>query len=129
MGIKMIKIAAFYFMVGVLMGMGMSMTNDHSLTPVHVHLNLLGWVSLAIGGLIYHIFPEAETSKLGKTHFWTTNVGVPLMMSGLAIYALFQLETIALLLIPTGGILIVIGTITFFINILKNVSGSEGQVP
>jgi len=114
----MLKIASFYFLVGVLMGMGMSMTDQHSLSPVHVHLNLIGWVSMAIGGLIYRLFPAA-TRTLGKLHFWTHNLGVPLMMGGLTgyIYGFAGL----MLLVPLGGVLIVLGTVFFFANVLRNV--------
>ncbi|MFC0214999.1 cytochrome-c oxidase [Paenibacillus chartarius] len=118
MGIRMLKIASFYFLVGVVMGMGMSMTENFGLSPVHVHLNLVGWVSMAIAGLVYHHFPAA-TRLLGKLHFWTHNLGVPLMMGGLTslILGFPGLGP----LIPVGGILVVLGTLVFFINVVRNV--------
>lgn len=118
MGIRMIKISTFYFFVGVVMGMGMSMTESFDLSPVHVHLNLLGWVSMAIAGLVYHIFPRA-TGLLGKIHFWMHNLGIPLMMGGLTAY-IFGTAALAPL-IPLGGVLVVLGTLIFFINVLRNV--------
>lgn len=122
MGIRMLKIAAFYFLIGVVMGMGMSMTENFSLSPVHVHLNLIGWVSMAIGGLVYHHF-QAANGLLGKLHFWMHNLGVPLMMGGLTAYIL---GTAALaLLIPIGGVLIVLGTLMFFLNVLRNVHNAK----
>lgn len=123
MGIRMVKIAAFYFLVGVVMGMWMSMSDDHSLSPVHVHLNLLGWVSMAIGGLIYHLFPRAAR-RLGQVHFWLHNLGIPLMMGGLASY-IMGYSGLALL-IPLGALLVVAGTLVFFLNVVRNVSGSSG---
>lgn len=120
MGIWMIKIASFYFLVGVVMGMGMSMTESYGLSPVHVHLNLIGWVSMAIGGLVYERFPSAART-LGKLHFWMHNAGVPLMMGGLAAYIL-GFPALAPL-IPVGGILIVLGTLLFFLNVVRNVHG------
>ncbi|MDF2725739.1 MAG: cytochrome-c oxidase [Paenibacillus sp.] len=122
MGILMLKIASFYFLVGVMMGMGMSMTESFSLSPVHVHLNLIGWVSMAIGGLVYDRFPAASRT-LGKLHFWMHNIGVPLMMGGLAAYILGYASLAPL--IPVGGILIVLGTLLFFINIVRNVHASK----
>jgi cbb3-type cytochrome oxidase subunit 1 len=122
MGIHMLKIASFYFFVGVTMGMGMSMSENYSLSPVHVHLNLLGWVSMAIGGLVYHLFPAA-TGRLGKLHFWMHNLGVPLMMGGLTAYILGT-DRLALL-IPIGGVLVVLGTLIFFLNVMRNVHGAK----
>ncbi|MFE5322085.1 cytochrome-c oxidase [Paenibacillus sp. NPDC056579] len=118
MGVRMLQIASFYFLIGVVMGMGMSMTESYGLSPVHVHLNLIGWVSMAIGGLVYDRFPSAART-LGKVHFWMHNVGVPLMMGGLAAYILGFAALAPL--IPVGGILIVLGTLVFFINMVKNV--------
>jgi hypothetical protein len=132
MGINLIKLSVFYFMIGVLMGMYMSGAGDHSLTPVHVHLNLLGWASLAISGIIYHLFPLTTKTKLGKTHIWVYNIGVPLMMLGLTGYTLGF--TAAAPLIPVGAILVVIGAIVFFLNLMINlkqtaaVTSSENKV-
>lgn len=122
MGIRMIKIASFYFLVGVVMGMGMSMTDSYSLSPVHVHLNLIGWVSMAIGGLVYDRFPAAART-LGKLHFWMHNIGVPLMMGGLTAFMLGFTSLAPL--IPVGGILIVLGTLLFFINIVRNAHAAK----
>lgn len=118
MGIKMIKISAVYFVIGVFMGMYMSMGNDHSLTPAHTHLNLLGWVSLAIIGVIYHIFPAAAKSKLGKVHFWLHTIGVAVMTIGLAgaikgVMALYAA-------VPVGATAVTIGVVLFVVNVMKN---------
>ena len=65
-----LRLAVFYFVVGVAMGIGMAASQDHSLLPVHAHLNLLGWVSLALFGLFYRAVPAATSSPLAKAHFW-----------------------------------------------------------
>ncbi len=40
--------AAACLVAGVTMGIVMGITHDFALAPVHVHLNLLGWASLAL---------------------------------------------------------------------------------
>ncbi|WP_426927799.1 hypothetical protein [Brevibacillus ginsengisoli] len=40
MAVRMMKLSVFFFFFGSLMGMGMSMTENYALTPVHGHLNL-----------------------------------------------------------------------------------------
>ncbi|CAM4123383.1 hypothetical protein Gste01_02546 [Geobacillus stearothermophilus ATCC 7953] len=55
MGVKLIKISVVYFVIGVCIGLGMSMTHSFALTPVHVHINLLGWTALTLAGIIYHL--------------------------------------------------------------------------
>jgi len=36
------RLAAAYFAVGVMLGVAMGASGDHSLFPVHAHINLLG---------------------------------------------------------------------------------------
>ena len=47
----------------------------------HTHINLLGWVEMAIFAGVYYIIPRLVKStiyslKLVKVHFWTHNVGL-----------------------------------------------------
>lgn len=64
-----LKIAASYFTAGVLLGMTMGIIQDFRLASVHAHFNLLGWVSMALFGVIYHFYPHAAETRLAKTHF------------------------------------------------------------
>jgi cbb3-type cytochrome oxidase subunit 1 len=123
-GIRFIKIAAVYFVVGVCLGMYMSMTHNYTLTSVHVHINLLGWVSLAIIGSIYHLFPNLANTKLAKTHFWLHNIALPIMMVGLA-FVVNQNEALVPF-VAGGGVVLVISIILFAINIFANLK-PQGQ--
>lgn len=42
-------------LAGMLWGLQMAITGDHSNLAAHAHLNLLGWVSLALYGTYYHL--------------------------------------------------------------------------
>jgi cytochrome c oxidase cbb3-type subunit 1 len=47
----------------------------------HGHINLLGWVEMAIFASLYYIFPRLVdrpiySLKLVKVHFWTHNIGL-----------------------------------------------------
>lgn len=53
----------------------------HLIMLGHGHLNLLGWVEMAIFGSIYYIIPRLVkrsiySLKLVKVHFWTHNFGL-----------------------------------------------------
>ncbi|MDH5526982.1 MAG: cbb3-type cytochrome c oxidase subunit I [Nitrospirota bacterium] len=53
----------------------------------HGHINLLGWVEMAIFGASYYIIPkilqrEVHSERLVKVHFWTHNLGLCLMVIG-----------------------------------------------
>jgi len=118
--IRFIQVSVVYFAIGVLVGMYMSMEHDYALTGVHVHINLLGWASFALAGIIYHLFPKAGNHILAKVHFWGSNIGLPLMMGGLTNLLLTESEQSAIF-ISIGATLIVISVILFTINVLKNV--------
>lgn len=85
MAIRFIKIAVLYLALGVSMGLYMGITHVFTFTPVHAHLNLLGWASLALCGLVYHAFPAAAETRLAKIHFWVHNLGLPPLMIALAL--------------------------------------------
>lgn len=65
-----LRIAVLYFIAGVTVGLSMAMSGVTILRPVHVHLNLLGWVSMMLFGLFYRAVPAAAETKLAKAHFW-----------------------------------------------------------
>ena len=84
MGNRFLRIAVIYAVLGVGLGVFMGATTDFTQKPVHVHMNLLGWVSMALFGFFYRAFPAAGESTLGKAHFWLHNVSLPIMMIALA---------------------------------------------
>ncbi|WP_075617739.1 cytochrome-c oxidase [Paenisporosarcina indica] len=120
MAIKFIKVSVVYFTVGVILGMYMSMQHDYTLTGVHVHINLLGWASFALAGIIYFLFPKAGNHVLAKVHFWGANIGLPLMMGGLATLLVSGAEQ-ATIFISIGATLVVLSVILFAYNVLMNV--------
>ena len=65
-----LRISVLYIIAGVLLGIFMGASGDHSMTPLHAHLNLLGWVAMTLFGLFYRAFPAAAATKLAKAHFW-----------------------------------------------------------
>lgn len=119
MGIKFIKVSVLYFFIGISLGIYMGVTDLFQFTSAHAHINLIGWVSLAITGLIYHVFPVAGENKLAKIHFWLMMIGVPLLSFAMILFGLGQFG-IGGPISGVGGILILIGVIIFIINVMKN---------
>ena len=58
-----VLMAVIYALLGMVMGETMAASGDHSLMPVHAHINLLGWVSLALFGIVYKVW-NIKTGKL-----------------------------------------------------------------
>ncbi|WP_248927010.1 cytochrome-c oxidase [Paenibacillus hamazuiensis] len=122
MGPRLIKIASLYFVFGVFFGMFMSITHHLEYGSVHAHINLVGWVSLCLAGLIYSVYPQSGETKLAKTHFWLHNIGLPIMMIGLALLVSGVAGTEPI--IAVGGTLTAIGVLLFVINIFKTVNAA-----
>lgn len=123
MGIKLIKISSVYFVIGVLLGIFMSIAEKFTnFAPVHVHINLLGWTALTLAGLIYTVFPSAAETALAKLHFWLHNIGLPIMMIALAFFV--SGSQWATPFIAIGGVLTVLGVILFAINIFRTLKTS-----
>jgi hypothetical protein len=123
MGIRLVKIAAVYLIFGSFMGLYMGIAEKFTLHPVHAHLNLLGWASLALAGLIYVQFPEAAKTKLAQIHFWMHNVSLPVLMLALALL-LTGHEAFG----PVVGIsasVMAAGLAVFVTNVLLNVSSGD----
>lgn len=119
MGIKLIKIAVVYFLIGISLGLYMSAAHVFSLATVHVHINLLGWVSLSIAGIFYILFPQLEKTSAAKIHFWLHNTGLPVMMASIAL-AIIGGGQIFFILATVGGLLTVISIFFFGFNVLLN---------
>ena len=77
---RLLRIAVVYWVIAVCWGIYMGATQSFGDIPVHAHLNLLGWVSLALCGLIYSKAPHLAETKLAKAHFWLHNLGLPPLM-------------------------------------------------
>ena len=43
---------------------------DFALQPAHAHLNLLGWVSLFLFGIFYHLHPALDRSRTAMVQVW-----------------------------------------------------------
>jgi uncharacterized membrane protein YgdD (TMEM256/DUF423 family) len=67
--IKFLLLAAVALSIGVGMGIYMGIAHDFSLAPVHAHMNLVGWASLALFGITYKLYPELQESWPAKLHF------------------------------------------------------------
>lgn len=114
-----IKLAVVYLIVGVAMGIMMGASRDFTLRPVHAHINLLGWATFALAGLIYTVYPRAGLSKLARIHFWLMNISVPVMMAALGIILTTQNMKIIPVLV-VAEMLAAASVLAFAANIFLN---------
>ena len=118
MGLNLLRIAVVYLFVGALMGLAMGITQKFVLAPVHAHLLLLGWASLALAGVVYHLYPPASATRLARLHFWLHNLGLPVFMIGLAL--LLTGTEAGMPITAAGAIVVLIGLALFTTNVMLN---------
>ena len=76
-----VKAGLIYLGIGTIMGICMVVWPDirFTITRVHVHLLLLGFMSMMIYGVGYHILPRfmgrpVYSARLGNTQVWLANI-------------------------------------------------------
>ena len=125
-----IIVSIIYLGVSSILGIGMLWNQSlMSLKFVHSHLNMLGWVSMMIYGVGYHVLPRfsgrpLKYPKMGELQFWTANLGLIGMLAfyTLNIYApkpVFNIVTVVF-----GG-LEVLSIALFFYNMLATLLPGE----
>jgi len=90
---------------------------------IHSHLNMLGWVSMMIFGVGYHILPRftgrpLRYPKLGEVHFWLANISLIGMLSFYLLSSLFVDISIFKSLSTIFGLIQAISIFLFFYNML-----------
>lgn len=77
--------AVLLVLVGMVWGIAMAMAQDHSTMPAHAHLNLLGWVSLFLFGIFYHLNPAIDRSRIARLQVMVWIVGTVVLTIGVGL--------------------------------------------
>lgn len=70
-----------FLLVGMALGLKMSMTQDFSLHGLHAHLNLLGFVVMTLFGLCYRNWPKMQEGKLATVHYLLHTITVAVALT------------------------------------------------
>ncbi|HEY4131997.1 MAG TPA: hypothetical protein VGM50_15405 [Gemmatimonadaceae bacterium] len=127
-----IKASLTWLGLGVTLGMCMAVYPALTIyAPAHVHMNLLGFVTMMIYGVAYHVLPRFTghplwSRKLPAWHWFASNAGLTLMVCGLGLRvhsgALVAAGSIVL---ATGGLASAFGAFAFILNLWKTIDGNE----
>lgn len=125
MAARWIKLAALYFIIGIGIGLFMSATIQLNWAAAHAHVNLVGWVSTAIIGLVYAVYPKAGKSTLGTWTFWLYNIALPFLLASMFMVQIPNMLGFAHIFTFAGGGALTLGVILFIINVFVNVHDSD----
>ena len=123
-----LRMSLIYFTAGAAIGFGMLIWPHEagSYTAVHAHLNLLGFMSMMIYGVGYHILPKFSGANIYSpaimtVQFWLANAGLvgmaiswPLEMGG-------SMPSLSGTVLKLSAATSLVAILLFAINILKTI--------
>lgn len=108
-------------LIGMAWGIQMSATQDHSLSPAHGHLNLIGFVTMAVFGTYYALTPRAAEAWLAMIHFGLTLAAVVVLVPGIVMALTAQGEGLA----KAGSVLTLLSMALFVYTVLRHGVGKR----
>lgn len=109
-------LAALSALCGMAWGIQMSASGDHILSPAHGHLNLLGFVAMAVFGTYYALCPAAAQSRIAAIHLVLAVLSVVVLIPGIVFAITGQGEVLA----KIGSILTVVSMLIFTFVVAKH---------
>lgn len=112
--------SAFLFL-GIILGMYMGGSGDHSLAPLHAHINLLGFALMTLFGIVYRVIPAMAESGLARAHFWLHLTGSVVLLAMLAMLFTGRIAEASMApLAPLAELLVLLGVGTFAWNLWRS---------
>lgn len=126
-----LKASLTWFGLGVTLGMLMALSPAWSVyRTAHFHMNFLGFVTMMIFGVAYHVIPRftgnpLHSRRLAGWHFWISNAGLALLATGFA--AVARTGRGAWPLLAVGGVVSAVGAYLFIYNLWRTIDGQRAQ--
>ena len=118
-----IKSSLAWLAGGVSLGVAMAVVPTLVIyRPAHLHMNFLGFVTMMIFGVGYHLLPRLGGSPLkwkwlASFHLWIANIGLALMVLGFMLRPSFNAEGQTVLAV--GALFSATGALSFVVNIWR----------
>lgn len=122
-----IRCAMIYFLLAILLGIMMTMTGPvYPWRPIHTHFNLLGWMSMMIFGVGYHILPRFSgkplwSDRLATAQLWIANIGLLGMAFG---WIITSSETGSTALLTLFAVVEAVSVVFFVLNMLLTIKAA-----
>jgi cbb3-type cytochrome oxidase subunit 1 len=98
----------------------------------HLHMALLGFVTMMIFGVAYHVIPRftgnpLHSRRLATVHWWIANAGLAVLVAGFV--ARVHVPASAIRVLATGGVLAAAGAYLFIYNLWRTIDGRPAPRP
>ena len=108
-------LATLLLICGAVLGIVMGAREDFQLVPVHAHLNLAGWASLALFGLTYRAYPQLAATRIAGLHFLVSATASILLPIGIGFAVLRDSPGLAII----ASILWLLGVLLYLAQLLR----------
>ena len=100
--------------------------------PAHLHMNLLGFVTMMIFGVAFHVIPRftgqaLHSDRLAGSQWWMSNAGLALMVVGFGLRP--HGSPVSTLVLGAGGALGALGAYAFIYNIWRTLGAAALRRP
>lgn len=109
-------VAPVYVLIGMGFGIYMGATMNFTLAPAHAHLNLIGWVTMALYGTFYALAPSAPKT-LAWAVFWLNNIAICVMFPSLSLLLIYGEASSAVLPLILSEFTAVAGVLCFIASV------------
>ena len=126
-----LKASLAWLALGVTFGVAMAAYPPWTIYRLaHVHMVLLGFVTMMIYGVAYHVIPRfsgnpLHSRRIAAWHWWRSNAGLALMAAGFVVRA--HDPSVGTPLLATGGTLSALGAYTFVVVVWRTIDGTRPQ--
>jgi len=114
---------------GVSLGVAMAVYPPWAVyRTAHLHMNLLGFVTMMIFGVAYHVIPRftghpLHSRRLAGVQWWLANIGLALFVTGLALLPATIYAMPARIVVAAGGLLSGLAAYAFVYNMWRTIDG------
>jgi len=105
------RTAVIFLIIGILMGLNMAISQDHSVIGAHAHCNLLGWVTMAIFGGYHALNPQKAEKRLAMIQYYVYTAGIALMVP--ALYLMLRGNTAMEPIVALASVITFVGVLLF----------------
>jgi hypothetical protein len=111
-----LKFSVLYFVLAIVLGNYMGIQQDFRWKHIHVHIAVLGWLSLAVVGVMYRVYPELERGWLPRAHLWLHNIGLLVFMGAFSYFVTTGEHVVAA--IGAGAMSLSLGIVLLAVNVI-----------
>jgi hypothetical protein len=128
------RVSAAFFAMGLLclffggaIGMHMASGGNAAYAGMHVHLNLVGWATMALCGTFYALTPTTLSPRLAWINFWVLTAGIVVFFPAYAIFLADGNDPRLGPVMTVGNGLTGLGMLIFAVSVGRELLRKRGQ--